>query len=189
MNKLDKAIFLDRDGTINVDNHHVFRIDEFEFIEKTAESISIFKALGFKVIVVTNQSGVAKGLYSELDVLKLHQHINKVLSKIDVKIDAFYYCPHHPLGVIKQYSTDCDCRKPKPGMILKALSEHNIDGDKSILIGDNETDILAGKKAKIGLNYLVKSGNKIHDDITEADLVFESVYDVAKYLKEAFRTI
>ena len=188
MTKLDKAIFLDRDGTINVDNHHVFRIDEFEFVEKAAESIRIFKALGFKVIVVTNQAGVAKGLYSELDVLKLHLYINKVLSENDAKIDAFYYCPHHPHGVIKQYSVDCNCRKPNPGMILKALSEHNIDGNKSILIGDNETDILAGKKAKIGLNYLVRSGSETQDEITKADLVFENVYDVAKYLEKIFKT-
>ena len=139
-----RAVFLDRDGTINVDKHYLYRWDEFEFMEGVPEAIKGFHDLGYCVIVVTNQSGVARGYYSEDDVKILHEHINECLQKYKTQIDGFYYCPHLQNGKIFQYRKKCRCRKPEKGLFEQAIREWNIDPFNSWTIGDRERDIIPG---------------------------------------------
>lgn len=180
----DKVIFLDRDGTINKEVNYLYQINNFEFISGAPKAIRLFHELGYMVIVVTNQSGVARGYYKETNVILLHNYINTLLKKENTYIDSFYYCPHHPEGVIKRYSYVCECRKPKVGMIKQASYDFDIDLYNSILIGDKNIDIQTGKNAGIGKNYLVRSGYKINDNDTLADGIFDNILDVAIYLKK-----
>jgi len=154
---MKKALFLDRDGTINVDIGHLHRIEDFKFVEGVPELIKKYNDKNYKVIVITNQAGIAKKYYTEGDMHRLHVYINEELKKIGAHIDAFYFCPHHP-----DFTGECDCRKPKPKMILQAAKDFNIDLKKSILIGDKDSDIKAGATAgvekliKNKTNYIVK---------------------------------
>ena len=145
---MSKAVFLDRDGVITQDPpHYAHRIDQLKLIPKSANGIRIFNANGFKVIVVSNQSGVAKGYYQEKDIETYNTAMEKELGKKDAYIDAIYYCPHHPEAEIEAYRIDCDCRKPKPGMLKRAEEELNLDLKRSFLVGDKISDIKAGYSA------------------------------------------
>ena len=141
---MNKAIFFDRDGTINVEVNYLHRIEDFKFIDGMPEFIKKWNDWGYKVIVVTNQAGIARGYYNEEDMHKLHVYLNKELQKIGAHIDAFYFCPHHP-----EFTGECNCRKPKIGMIQQAIKDFDIDVSKSLLFGDKESDIEAGEKANI----------------------------------------
>ncbi len=180
----DKVIFLDRDGTINKEVNYLYKIEDFEFIPNTIEAIKIFHELGYKVIVITNQAGVARGYYKERDIEILHEHIDRLLEKEGTYIDAYYYCPHHPEGIIKEYSCKCNCRKPEVGMIEQAMKDYSIDLNNSIFIGDKEIDIQTGKKAGIGKCYLVKSGHSIDKKYTKAHAIFNNIFDISIMLKE-----
>lgn len=134
------AVFLDRDGTINVEKNYLYRIEDWEWIPGAIEAIKLINQMGYLAIVVTNQAGVARGYYSQEDVKLLHEKVNEILHRHGAKIDAFYYCPHHSeFGLIR----DCQCRKPKPGMLLNAKEECEIDLDRSYLIGDKVIDMRA----------------------------------------------
>ncbi|WP_425806385.1 D-glycero-alpha-D-manno-heptose-1,7-bisphosphate 7-phosphatase [Desulfitobacterium sp. Sab5] len=141
---MNKAVFLDRDGTINVDVNYLYRIEDFRFIEGMPQFIKKFNDWGYKVIVVTNQAGIARGYYTEKDMNKLHRFINNELKKIGAHIDAFYYCPHHP-----DITGPCHCRKPESGMILQAINDFNIDVKQSLLFGDKMWDIESAEKCGI----------------------------------------
>ncbi len=156
-----KVAFLDRDGTININTGHLYKKEDFVFTKNATEGIKKLKEAGFYVVVISNQAGVAKGLYSEADIFELNSYINSLLRKDSIIIDKFLHCPHHPDGVVQQYTTQCDCRKPKVGMINQAIRHFgnlgiDIDLSESILIGDKDTDIQAGKNAKIGKCIKVK---------------------------------
>lgn len=138
-----QAVFLDRDGTINVEKDYLYRPDEFEFIPGAAEAIRRLNRAGFLVVVVTNQSGVARGYYTEQEVLHLHQHIEQLLSRADARVDAWYYCPHHPTGH-PPYNQDCGCRKPRIGMLEQAARDLGIDLSRSWMVGDKQVDVEAG---------------------------------------------
>lgn len=141
----NKALFLDRDGTINVDTGHLYKPEELVFINGMPQLIKKYNDLGFKVIVITNQAGIAKGYYTEEDMNKLHSFMNKELqSKYNAEIDAFYFCPHHP-----EFTGECNCRKPKTGMLEQAIKDFNIDVSQSLLIGDKSWDIECGEKLGI----------------------------------------
>lgn len=142
-----RAVFLDRDGTINVEKDYLHKIEEFEFIPGAPEAIKKLKDAGFKVIVVSNQSGVGRGYFNEQAVETLHEHIQSELAAYDTSIDAFYFCPHHPVHGVDDYQVHCDCRKGNPGMLLQAAREHDIDLQKSFMIGDKLADIEAGEAA------------------------------------------
>ena len=142
-----RAVFLDRDGTINVERDYLYKIEDFEFIPGTPEAIRRLKEAGFLVIVVSTQTGVGRGYYSEDDVDRLHRHIQQQLAAYGTCIDAFYFCPHHPEQGEGAYRTDCDCRKGEPGMILQAASEYGIDLEQSWMIGDKLADLEAGERA------------------------------------------
>jgi len=146
----NKALFVDRDGVINVEKNYVHTIDEFEFIPEIFDILKKYQDEGFLIIVVSNQAGVARNYYTEEDVARVNNWMVHKLKEKGITIREVYYCPHHP-----DFTGDCECRKPRPGMILKALEKYNIDPEKSVLIGDKETDILAGKNAGIGTNLYI----------------------------------
>lgn len=164
---MNKAVFLDRDGTINVDKGYVYKIDDFEFISGTIEAIKKLNDNGYLVIVVTNQSGVARGYYTEEDIHKLHVYINRELQKYGAHIDKYYYCPHHPDYGNELYKKQCDCRKPKTGMIDQAIKDFNIDRKKSFMIGNKISDIQAGLSAKLKYTYKVSDRVSLLDCINE----------------------
>lgn len=140
------AVFIDRDGTINVEKEYLYRVEDFEFIPGAADAIRRLNLAGFLVIVVTNQSGIARGFYSQDDLQRLHSHVEELLAKEGARVDAWYFCPHHPDG-IPPHNILCDCRKPLPGMLLKAASEHRINLADSWMVGDKLVDAEAGLAA------------------------------------------
>lgn len=148
--KKNKALFLDRDGVINVEKNYVFKISDFEFIPEIFGIIKNYQKKGFIIFVITNQAGIARNYYSEDDVIKLNFWMVEQFRKKGINIKKVYYCPHHP-----KFTGECDCRKPNPGMILNAIEEYNIDPMESVLIGDRESDIKAGKNAGIARNIYI----------------------------------
>lgn len=145
--KRRRAVFLDRDGTINVEKDYLCRVEDFEFIPGAPEAIRALKDAGFLVIVVSNQSGVARGYFGVAEVERLHAHIQSELAAFGTAIDAFYYCPHHPLEGIGSFRVDCNCRKGRPGMLFQGASEYGIDLTRSFMVGDKDADIEAGQAA------------------------------------------
>lgn len=158
-----RAVFLDRDGTINVEKDYLHRIDDFEFIPGVPEAIKRLSDAGFLVVVVTNQSGVARGFYDEQAVAGLHAHIQAQLALQGAHIDSFYLCPHHPTEGVGHYRVDCDCRKGSPGMLLQGAREHGIDLSRSFMVGDKFADIEAGIAAGC-TPILVKTGYGAADE-------------------------
>jgi D-glycero-D-manno-heptose 1,7-bisphosphate phosphatase len=150
-------VFLDRDGTINVEKDYLHCIADFAFIPGAPEAIRGLKAAGFLVVVVTNQSGVARGFFDEAAVHALHEHIQQLLADYGTAIDAFYHCPHHPHEGVGEYRVDCDCRKGSPGMLLQAAREYAIDLGRSFMVGDKLADIEAGYAAGCR-SVLVRTG-------------------------------
>ena len=159
---LKRAVFVDRDGTINVERDYLYRVEDFEFIPGAPEALGLLNRAGFLVVVVTNQSGVARGYYTEEDVEVLHRHIDAELAKTGSRVDAWYYCPHHPSGR-GSYSLPCRCRKPLPGMLLEAARRHGIDLAASVMIGDKMADVEAGLAAGCG-TILVRTGYGAADE-------------------------
>lgn len=155
---MNKAIILDRDGTINIEKDYLHKIEDFEFEKGVVEGLKILADLGYIFVVVTNQSGIARGYYTEEDLEILNNHIGEVLEKEGIKIEKFYFCPHHPEKGVGKYKVDCNCRKPNPGMLEEAIKEFNIDREKSFMVGDNISDIEAGINAKV-TPILVKTGH------------------------------
>lgn len=147
-----KAVFLDRDGTINKYVGFLRNIDEFELLPGVAEAIKRINESGYLVIVVTNQPVIARGEVTVPDLMEIHNKMETLLGAEGAYLDAIYYCPHHPHkgyeGEVPELKIDCECRKPKPGMLLKAAEDFNIDLDNSWMIGDGENDIKAGKAAE-----------------------------------------
>ncbi|MBN2789125.1 MAG: HAD family hydrolase [Candidatus Delongbacteria bacterium] len=153
----DKALFLDRDGTINVDTDYLYKIEDFQFEKNVPEALKFFFDKGYKLIVVTNQSGIARGYYTEEDLKKLHEHIQHEAEKYGFHFTEFYYCPHHRDGVVKKYAIDCECRKPKTFFLKKAAKVHYLTLSDSYFIGDKPADMELGRK--MGLTtILVSSG-------------------------------
>lgn len=177
------AIFLDRDGTLNIDKGYVHRIEDWEWIPGAIDAIVAFKKAGFLVIIITNQAGIARGYYGEADITNLHTRVNGELKEHGVLIDAFYHCPHHPeFGAVRE----CECRKPMPGMIDKARQDFDIDLGHSWLIGDKVSDIQAGLAAGVkSILVLTGYGNKdralLSDDvISVTDILAASRYIISR---------
>jgi len=145
---MNKAVFLDRDGVITKEPpYYAHRIDQLELIPKSAEAIMLLNKNGFKVIIVSNQSGVARGYYQEKDIKIYNMAMKKKLEEGSAYIDAIYYCPHYSEATIEKYKIDCECRKPKPGMLRQAEKDLNLNLKRSFLIGDKMSDIEAGYRA------------------------------------------
>ena len=143
------AVFFDRDGVLNLDRGHVGSIDRFEWVEGAREAVRLVNESGLYAFVVTNQAGVAKGHYGEAEVNALHTHMQAELNASGAHIDAFRYCPYHADGTIAEYARDSDWRKPAPGMILDLMREWPVDPARSLLIGDNDSDLAAARASGI----------------------------------------
>lgn len=139
-----KTVFLDRDGTINVEVNYLYRPEDLVLLPGVPEAVRLLNEAGFRVAVVTNQAGVARGYYGEEDVMRLHDYLNRLLERQGAHIDAFYYCPHHPEHGIGKYKTDCRCRKPGTGMFEAADRDCPVDRARSFMVGDKLIDTLAG---------------------------------------------
>ena len=156
---MNRAIFFDRDGTLNNEVGYLWQIEKFHWLEGAKEAIKLCNEKNYLVIIVTNQGGVAKGLYTEGDIKILHDFMQEDLKKIGAHIDGFYYCPHHPEGKVKKYGIVCDCRKPKPGLFHRAAKDFDIDLKNSVMFGDMERDIESGKNAGVGKNIFFDNGD------------------------------
>lgn len=156
---MNKALFLDRDGVVNKEKNYLYKIKEFEFIDGVFEVSRYFQDRGYLIIIITNQAGIARGKYTKKDFNILTKWMIREFEKENIIISKVYYCPHHP-----EFSGKCECRKPKPKMILDAQKEFNIDLSQSILVGDKDSDIEAGINAGIVQNYLVNTGYKINNN-------------------------
>ena len=175
---MKRAVFIDRDGTINEEKEYLYRTDDFVFIPGAPQAIRLLNEAGFLVIVVTNQSGVARGYYTEEDVHLLHRHIVSQLEPFGARVDAWFFCPHHPSGR-GSYALPCRCRKPLPGMLLDAAGRFAIDLEASVMIGDKLVDVEAGRAAgcrsilvRTGYGseeeYSCRNGTEVFDDLLAA---------------------
>jgi D-glycero-D-manno-heptose 1,7-bisphosphate phosphatase len=167
-----RALFLDRDGVINIDHGYVCRPEEFHFVDGIFDLCRAAQELGYFLIVITNQAGIGRGYYSEADFNNLTDWMCRAFSAEGVTIDAVYSCPYHPEHGVGKYKADSSCRKPAPGMLLQAAREHDIDLENSILIGDKESDIQAGIAAGVKLSILFCHESCSHQDVpTICDLL------------------
>ncbi len=144
---MNKAVFLDRDGTINVDKNYLYRKEDFELLPHTIEALRLLQNAGFLLVVITNQSGIARGYYTEEQFMKLNQWMIENFRTKGITIDAVYYCPHHPQAKIEQYRRNCNCRKPKTELFETAVRDLNIDLAKSFAIGDRLRDCCICQKS------------------------------------------
>lgn len=153
------AAFLDRDGVLNVDAGYTHQPNQLEWIPGAPQAVRLLNEAGFLVIVVTNQAGVARGYYDEATVRRFHAHMQNELAAYGAHIDAFYYCPHHPAGVVKEFAIRCHCRKPEPGLLEQAARDWPIDRDRSFLIGDKDDDLAAAAAFHVrGIRFDVRAG-------------------------------
>lgn len=153
-----KAVFFDRDGVLNVDVAYLYKIEDLRWIEGAREAVAYLTQQGYKIFIVTNQSGIARGYYTVEQMERLHSYMQQEIAAYGGRIDRIYYCPHHPEGSVAQYSCTCSCRKPKPGMLLQAFAEYDIDKEQSFLIGDGKRDVEAAEAAGVK-GYLFTGGN------------------------------
>ncbi|PKH02642.1 D-glycero-beta-D-manno-heptose-1,7-bisphosphate 7-phosphatase [Psychromonas sp. MB-3u-54] len=178
-----RAVFLDRDGVINVDKGYVSQRDDFEFIDGVIDACKALKEKGYLLVVITNQSGIARGYFSEEQFHTLTEWMDWSLADRGVDIDGVYYCPHHAEKGIGEYKIDCDCRKPKPGMLISAIADLDIDASQSILVGDKVSDLQAGLAAGINTNYLVRTGKTITAEGEKiATAIFDDLNSIVKLL-------
>lgn len=162
----NSAVFFDRDGTLNVEKGFLIDPNDFEWIDGAIDSIRFCNEHDILAIVVTNQSGIARGYFSETDVDNLHRWMNSELAKFNAHIDDFFYCPHHPQAPIEKYRLDCDCRKPKSGLIDRAVEKYQIDRKTSIMIGDADRDVEAGERA--GIRGIKFTGGNLFETLKKA---------------------
>jgi rfaE bifunctional protein nucleotidyltransferase chain/domain len=170
-----KAAFLDRDGVINLDRAYVHRWEDFSFVPGAIEAMRQLSAAGYALVVVTNQSGIARGYYSSAQFQSLTAQMCAALAQAGAPVAGVYHCPHHPKGSVPEFARDCACRKPAPGLILQAARELDLSLADSLLIGDKPSDIQAARAAGVGRAYQVQSDNPeaeatpAHDPSAQAD--------------------
>ncbi len=179
---------MDRDGTITRHTKSfIVRPRQLFILPYAAEAIKAFNQLGFLVIIITNQPVISRGLITPKEMVLLHNNLLRRLERKGAHVDAIYFCPHHPDGKIPPWGRKCNCRKPKPGMILRAIEDLNIDPKKSFMVGDALIDVVAGKQANTK-TILVKSGpghprlDKFYKK-TKPDFTFKNLKGAAKYIK------
>jgi D-glycero-D-manno-heptose 1,7-bisphosphate phosphatase len=179
------AVFLDRDGTLNKEVNYLHTVENFEWVPGAQDAIRRVNDLGMPVLVVTNQSGVARGYYEEADVDRLHAWMNDQLDAIGAHVDAFYYCPYHPNGAVEQYRALSHCRKPNPGMFEEAIQEWRVDPSGSFVVGDKNSDLLPGNE--LGMTtILVRTGHGDTEDETVADHVVPDVGAAVDLIERVF---
>ena len=181
-----KVVFLDRDGVINRDYGYVHRLENFEFMPGAIEGMSQLSKIGFKLIVVTNQSGIARGFYDEATFFSLTNWMRDELSLHHIHLLDIYFCPHHPEGVVEGYARICDCRKPAPGMLLRARADHGIDMPASVMMGDKPSDVEAARAAGVGSAFLISragSALEMHSSVL-ADAVLPDLEACANFIQK-----
>jgi len=172
-----KTIFLDRDGVINKEVRYLYRLSDFEFIDGIFDACLYFQKLGYEIVIVTNQSGIARGYYDENDYLRLTEWMLGQFNDNGIHILDTFYCPHGP-------ESTCNCRKPRPGMIIEAKDKHNISMKDSWMIGDSESDIKAANAAGISKTILVRSGHLVDESNSNSKFTIDSI----KQSKEVIKT-
>ena len=170
-----KTVFLDRDGTIAHDAQYCSRPEDFQLLEGAAEAISLLKHHGFLVIIITNQSGLARGYFNEEALDNIHRKMRDELARGGTAIDGLYYCPHHP-------DDGCNCRKPQPGLVRQALAEHDIDLTLSYFVGDLPIDIELGKAIGCRTVLVTQDRRDIDAQAVGADYVAPTILDAARYI-------
>lgn len=177
------AAFIDRDGVINAELDYVFRPADFHVLPGVADGLRMLAAHGFALVVVTNQAGIAKGKYDEAAYQRLTRHMREIFAVQDIAFDGIYHCPHHPQGTVPAYTCVCDCRKPAPGMLLRAARELGLDLGRSVLVGDKPSDTEAGRAAGLLHTVLVESGHCLPADaLTFADHRCADLAEAAAWL-------
>ena len=183
-----KALFLDRDGVINHDYGHVHTWDKFDFIDGSLDALYALSKLKIKIIIVTNQAGIAKGYYTESLLHKLHNKLDNFFNENNIVIEDYFYCPHHKEGIIPKYKICCNCRKPRSGMFFEARKKYNLDLSECIMVGDKISDIIAAQSAGIKKSFLVNNeGNDTFNfnnkNYTKKKDLLDCVEDISLYLQ------
>ncbi|SET89417.1 D-glycero-beta-D-manno-heptose 1,7-bisphosphate 7-phosphatase [Thalassotalea agarivorans] len=173
---MNKALFLDRDGIVNIDKGYVHNIADIEFVEGIFALCKKAYQQGYKIIMVTNQSGIGRGYYSEDDFTALTEWIHAAFAQKGIEVSATYFCPHHPTKGKGKYLTSCECRKPAPGMLIQAKEQNNIDFLQSIYIGDKDSDMEAAQKVGIEKRYLLRTNYPLANPFQ--DTIVESLHDI-----------
>jgi D,D-heptose 1,7-bisphosphate phosphatase len=188
---MKRAVFLDRDGVINRDRAYVHHWEDFEFVPGALDAAARLSAAGWTLVVVTNQSGIARGYYTEEDYQALTQRMIEAFAAHGAPISGVYHCPHHPSGRVGALAMNCDCRKPAPGMLFRAARELGLSLADSIMIGDKSSDIAAAQAAGIGRAFLVASdnaespGGDMDSEVMGSNGAFESLADCVTHLLHA----
>ena len=182
-----RCVFLDRDGTINEEVNYLSHPDQLRLIAGAAEAIKLLNQNGYKVVVVTNQAGVARGYFTEQAVREVHEVLEKMLEAHGAAVDAIYYCPHHPAAGIGVYRQDCNCRKPKPGMLEKAAREVDLDLGVSFVVGDKISDLEAGhavgcRNILVHTGYGQESKNEFSGSVWQPEYVADDLLEAARWI-------
>jgi len=183
---LNKAVFIDRDGTLNFDSSFINKPEDFDFFPFVYESFKIFKQLGYKIIIISNQSGVGRGYITEKNLEEINKKIKSLLEQNKTIVDDIFYCYYYSESKIEKYKNNFKCRKPNPGMILEASKKHKIDLKTSFMIGDRESDIGVGKNSGCK-TILVKTGDgkkTLKNMKLKPDYIYENLLEFAKKLNE-----
>jgi D-glycero-D-manno-heptose 1,7-bisphosphate phosphatase len=177
-----KTVFVDRDGTINVEKGYVYKIDDFEFIPNSPEALKLLTQHGIKIYIITNQAGIARGYYTEEDFHTLTDYMLKYFRNDGIKVEEILYCPQHPEGIIPKYSMNCNCRKPDIGMIDTIMKQEGLNAPEVALIGDKNSDIEAGYR--LGLTtYLVLTGyGRQHQADTKAVYIEKDLLSAVEHI-------
>ncbi|RXK10314.1 D-glycero-beta-D-manno-heptose-1,7-bisphosphate 7-phosphatase [Halarcobacter bivalviorum] len=173
---MTKGLFLDRDGVVNIEKNYLYKIEEFEFFDGIFDSLKKIQKLGYKIFIITNQSGIGRGYYSVEDFEKLTSWMIKEFKNNEIVISQVEFCPHGP-------NDNCTCRKPKTGMIDKILEKHQIDLENSWLVGDKSSDIKCAKNAGISNTIQVKSGHDFDENESEAKYICETIKDISEIIQ------
>ena len=177
-----KVAFLDRDGVINEEINYLHKISDFRYVDRSKKALKLLKRKGYEIIVITNQAGIAKGLFTEEEYFELSRYYRQDLYSEGVELLDVLHCPHHPSATVEKYRLACACRKPSPGLIMGAVAKYNIEIEKCILVGDKISDIEAAARAGIQDFYLVESGHKIDIEHYGKIKIFKDLYEVAESL-------
>jgi len=183
------AVFLDRDGTLLEEAGYLDRLERLVFFPYAIDAVRLLNRAGFPVVVVTNQAGIARGIFKESFVAAAHQHISARLAAAGARVDAFYYCPHHPEAVVEEFRQACDCRKPQPGMLTRAAADLDLALDRSFVVGDRWHDLEAGQRVgartllvRTGYGRTEEASPKAH---VQPSAIVDNVIDAVSWILRA----